>query len=107
MAEYVLAFKEGHPPATPEDGQVFMKAWGDWLGKLGDKIVNPGSPLGTPKALSTDGSVAEGQAAMNGYAIIKAGSMDEAVELAKACPIFTLDASMDIYEALDPQMSQP
>jgi len=105
MAEYVLAFKEGHPPATPEEGQVFMKAWGDWLDKLGNKIANPGAPLGPPKSLNSDGDVSDGQPAMNGYAIIKADTMDEAVELAKGCPIFTLDASMDIYEALDPQMS--
>ncbi len=58
--------------------------------------------MGMYMLLSPDGAVSDGPAGppASGYSLIKAGSMDEAVEMAKGCPVKLSDASISIFEVL-------
>ncbi len=56
-------------------------------GGLGDALVNPGTPLGVTKVVSSDGVIdGERSGRLTGYSIVQADSMDAAVEMAKSCP---------------------
>ena len=50
-------------------------------------MVNPGSPLGMSKTVSSGGVADDGGSnPLLGFSIVKADSMDAALEMAKGCP---------------------
>jgi hypothetical protein len=100
MKEFMFVYKSGDPnwapPSTPAEKQAVMAKWGGWLESLGKKgqLVSGGSPLEFGgKRLKKDGVVTDIAASefkelVSGYSIIKAESYDEAVKIARECPIF-------------------
>ncbi len=71
--------------SSPEDMKAGMAEWMAWSEKAGDKLVDFGTPLGNPKDVTSSGASAS-DSDVNGYTIIQAESMDEAVELLKQHP---------------------
>jgi len=107
MQKYMFLFRGGdaaRAAASPEDMQKHLAKWGAWFKGLGDKgqFVG-GEPLeftgkvlsGTKKTLS-DGPFAEAKDLVGGYAIVKATSLDDAVEIARGCPIFEHDGVLEV-----------
>ncbi len=97
MGKYVYIYYAG----TASDGGN-AEEWGKWFGQLGDKLVDGGNPFGEGgQAISKDGVMAVKDHPATGYSIVKAGSMDEATELAKGCPLMSAkDGAVCVYEAL-------
>jgi hypothetical protein len=99
--DYLLLYSGGEMPEGEEAQAAVMKAWTDWMGGLGDAMKDGGNPF-TPaaKSISPEGSVSDGPAGSmaSGYSIIKADSLDRAVELAKGCPVLQGGASITVYE---------
>jgi hypothetical protein len=99
MANYVLAFRGGGVPATEEERQQAMAAWGAWFGGLGNAVVDTGNPFGDSRSLASDGSDSNGNGSgLSGYTILSAGDMDEAVGQARGCPLLQSGGSIDVYE---------
>ncbi|HZE85423.1 MAG TPA: YciI family protein [Puia sp.] len=98
MEEFVLLFrldiltKEAQP--SPELMQVYMKQYQDWVGGIAaqNKFVG-GKGLSTEgrvlksNNIITDGPFAEIKESIAGYIMIRAADFDEAVSLAKDCPM--------------------
>ncbi len=101
MANYVLVYHGGAMPQTPEEGAKVMKAWTDWFGTLKDALVDGGNPASRTKTIAANGSVSDDAAGPTGYSIIKAGSLDEAVALAKGCPVLQGGASVQVVETFE------
>lgn len=101
MAKYVLLYRGGGMPQNQEETDRVMAAWGDWFGKLGPAVADPGNPSTTSKTISTDGSVSAGSASISGYSIISAGSLDEAVDLAKSCPVLAGGSAIEVVETFE------
>ena len=104
MANYLLLYHGGGTPESPEEQGRVMQAWGEWMGKLGDKLVDGGNPTTTSKRIDGSGNVsASSGEPVTGYSVIKADSLDEAVELSKGCPIFLgpRPATIDVYETFE------
>ena len=101
MANFLLVYHGGGMPATEAEQQKVMADWGAWFGKLGPAVVDPGNPT-APKAknISSDGSVHDGAVgtAATGYSILKADSLSQSVELAKACPVLKSGGKISVYE---------
>ena len=84
---------------SPEDMQNHMQKWFQWVDELKTKAIYVGGESLTPtgktisgkKALITDGPYAESKELVGGYFVVKANSLDEAVEIAKGCPILEFD----------------
>lgn len=104
MANFVLLFSGGKMPEGEAETQMVMDAWGKWMGKYQDSIVDAGNPF-TPaaKTISGDGSVDDGPVGTpaTGYTIIKANSTDSAIDIAKECPVFLGGAKISVYEVFD------
>ncbi len=104
MNTYLLLYSGGGMPETEEETKAVMDAWGAWMGSIGDALVDGGNPF-TPsaKSISPDGAVTDGPVGSmaSGYSLIKAGSMDEAVEMAKGCPVKLGGASISIFETFE------
>lgn len=79
--------------------QEIMEAWGKWFASIGNKMVDPGNPLGPGREVSHSGTkdLPMGIESLTGYCVINADSLDEAEKVAKGCPIIT---SVRVYEAM-------
>jgi hypothetical protein len=98
MANYLLTFHGGSMPETKEAQDQVMAAWTNWFGTLGDALVDGGNPISNSKAISPDGSLMDATSAPSGYSIIKADSLDSAVELSKGCPVLAGGAAVVVSE---------
>jgi hypothetical protein len=92
--------------ASPEEMQARMQLWMDWMGGIAaqNKLVDRGNRLtGTGKVLKdravvSDGPYTEIKESIMGYSLVKAGSLEEAAEMAKGCPIFKIGGSVEVRE---------
>jgi len=102
MANYLLVYHGGAMPETPEENAKVMKAWTDWFGVLGDKLVDGGNPVSQTRTIATDGSVSDGASnRATGYSVIKADNLDAALSLAKGCPVLGGGASIEVAETFN------
>ncbi len=101
MANFVLFYSGGSMPETKAEQAAVMQAWGAWYGRLGSAVVDGGNPF-TPKAkrIASNGTVSDGPVGTmaSGYSIIKADSLNAAVEMAKGCPVLQGGAQISVYE---------
>src|SRR5438093_9740536 len=90
---------------SPEQMQQAMKRWTDWkdtleknghIKQLGERLDATGKVVrGKAKAV-TDGPYVEVKDFIQGFMFAEAKDMDQALELAKACPILEGDGSVEI-----------
>lgn len=101
MANFVLLYSGGSMPESQAEQAQVMQAWGAWFGKLGTDLVDGGNPF-TPaaKSIASNGTVHEGPVGTlaSGYSIIKADSLDSAVEKARGCPVLLGGGQITVYE---------
>lgn len=100
---------EWHLNTPPEEMKASMEEWEKWMTSLSEqgKLVSGGSPLHyagkrvTPKGVVTDIAASEFKELVSGYSIVSASSVDEAIELAKSCPIMHYpDIIVEVREVL-------
>ncbi|HZP55239.1 MAG TPA: hypothetical protein VFB03_00500 [Candidatus Saccharimonadales bacterium] len=78
-----------------------MDEWKAWFGKLGDKIVDTGNPFKGGKAVMKSGVSDVKDPVPTGYSIVKAESLDEAIEMSKGCPsLGSDDGAVCVYETM-------
>jgi hypothetical protein len=84
-------------PATPPDAS--HEGWPEWFAKLGEGLVDRGSPIAGGTARRGDGSTSDPAARLNGYSIIQAKGLDEALSLVSDHPFLTQgdDYSVDVH----------
>lgn len=98
MEEFVLIMRhpDGKALVSPEQMQAWMKQTMDWLGGIAaqNKLVSQGNGLSfedarvvRPNNVVTNGPFGEIKETIGGYIIVRADSVDEAVEFAKGCPV--------------------
>lgn len=98
MKEFILIFRHqnGHEVASPEQIQVWMKQTMDWLNGIrakgkydgqGNGLLFEESAVVGYNGMVTNGPFGEIKETIGGYVIVKADSVDEAVEFAKGCPV--------------------
>ncbi len=94
MTKFLLIYHGGKPPETPEEKDRVMAEWGKWFESLGDGLVDPGNPVGLPKAIG--GEVSD---PATGFSMIQADDHDAAVEMAKGNPMVNDDGTrIEVYE---------
>ncbi|HXT38576.1 MAG TPA: YciI family protein [Candidatus Angelobacter sp.] len=105
--DYLYLFRGGADPKqmSPEQMQQNMNQWFAWIGDLrGKGKFKAGEPLGDEgKVLSgkkgqtvTDGPFVEGKEEVGGYLIVSAKDMMEAVEMARGCPIYANNGTVEV-----------
>ena len=78
-----------------------MQAWTDWFGTIGSALVDGGNPASRTKSIAATARSATTPSGPSGYTIIKAGSIDEAVGIAKGCPVLQGGASIQVVETFE------
>jgi hypothetical protein len=101
MANFVLLYSGGSMPESQAEQAAVIQAWTAWYTELGGAVVDPGNPF-TPvaKSVASDGSVHDGPAGSmaSGYTIVKADSLDAAVQMARHCPVLQGGAQISVFE---------
>ncbi len=97
MDEFILIFRheDGQKVASPEQIQHWMKQTRDWMGGIAaqNKLVGGnGLPFDEAKVVRhnnivTNGPFGDIKETIGGYIIVKAESVEEAVEFAKGSPV--------------------
>ncbi len=101
MPNYIIAYHGGKQPESPEQGAEHMAKWKSWIAGLGDAAVNPGTPLSSTRIVSSSGVSDDGGSnPMSGYSIVKADSMDAALEMARACPFLDTGGTLEVAEMM-------
>ena len=108
MANFMYLFRS-NPTAyrsmSPEQMQQTMKKWMDWkdrleknghIKQLGERLDGTGKVVrGKTKAVA-DGPYVEVKDSIQGYMLVAATDMDQALELARDCPILERDGTVEI-----------
>ncbi|WP_298968713.1 YciI family protein [uncultured Roseobacter sp.] len=90
MPEFVFAYHGGKTPDTEEEGAKVMAAWQAWFEGMGKAVVNPGNPVGMSKTVTAEGVEDHGGAnPLSGFSVVAAADIDEAIDMAKGCPMVT------------------
>ncbi|QEC53429.1 hypothetical protein EDD80_103183 [Anseongella ginsenosidimutans] len=98
MDEFMLIFRheDGSKVASPEQIQVWMEQTMDWLGGIAaqNKLVNQGNGLSFDASrvvkhgnVVINGPFGDIKETIGGYVILRAASLEEAVDFAKGSPV--------------------
>jgi hypothetical protein len=97
MNEFILIFRhpDGMKVASPEQIQVWMKQTMDWIATISAKnkfVSGTGLPFDDAKVVHhnnivTNGPFGDIKETIGGFIIVKADSVEEAVEFAKGSPV--------------------
>jgi len=101
MDEFILIFRhqDGNKIASPEQIKIWMKQTKDWMNGIasqnklvgGNGLLFEESRVVRPKNVVIYGPFGIINETIGGYIIVKAVSVDEAVEFAKGCPVLQGD----------------
>jgi hypothetical protein len=103
VSKYLLLYRGPATPMedfTPEQSAEQMKAWGDWMGRVGSALVDGGAPFGQRTAVSDDGT-SPAPSDQNGYTIVEADSIDGARALTDGHPFLSEGKgrfTIDVFE---------
>jgi len=115
MSKFMFVFRGGGyatPGATsPTELQQHLAKWNAWTNGLlaAGRLVHA-QPLEHPPTgktvrgrdkVVTDGPYAESKDLVSGTLVVEAASLQEATELARDCPIFEFDGSVEVRPVLN------
>lgn len=98
-------------PATPmeeftqEQSAEQLRAWGEWMERVGSALVDGGTPFGARTAVADDGS-SPAPSDQNGYSIVEADDLEAARGLVKGHPFLAEGKgrfSIEIFELVPMQ----
>jgi hypothetical protein len=109
MKDFLFVFRTDYtafPAGAAEEAQAMTKRWMDWIGGIAaqNKLVERGNRLDhsgkvvKSNNVVTNGPFIEIKESIGGYTIVKATSYDEAVEMAKNCPILATGGNVEVRE---------
>lgn len=107
MSKYLLIYRdsaEPRPQPSPEEMQGFLQMWDGWFKQFGSQIVDQGDglmPTGRvlqPGGVVADGPYVEAKEMIGGFSVVEANSYDQAVEIARSCPIAVIGGAIEIRE---------
>jgi len=112
MKEFLLVFRneknESGQQPTSEQMQAVLNHWKQWItdiakqGRYGgtNRLLSEGKTI-KPGRVISDGPHMEVKEMIGGYLIVKANSLDEAVELAKDCPNLTYGGNVEVRSVIN------
>lgn len=97
----IFRHEDGQKVASPEQIETWMKQTMDWIGKIaaqnkfsgGNGLPFEDARVVWPKNIVTNGPFGEVRETIAGYVIVKADSVEEAVEFAKGSPVLQGDGN--------------
>ena len=102
MEKFMIAYCGGNQPSSQEEGMAQMGKWKTWVEGLGDKVINPGTPLPVSKIVTSSSVKDDDDSnAMKGFAVVKAESMEAAVEIAQSDPFLENGGTIRVSQMME------
>jgi hypothetical protein len=104
MADFIYLFRGGMAQSSPEQMQQEMQKWRLWIEELGkkghyksgDPLDRAGKVVSGKQKVVTDGPYAEAKDLVGGYLMVAAENIAQAADLAKGCPIFDNNGTVEV-----------
>lgn len=109
MSKFMYIFRGGgivvQPPPSPAEIGVHLAKWTAWVDGLTKAehteshpppLENGGKTVRGSSKTVTDGPYAEAKDLVSGILMISAASLEAAVELARGCPIYEYNGSVEV-----------
>ncbi|WP_298145742.1 YciI family protein [Flavobacterium sp.] len=107
--KFMLVFRGGntHPQnAFSKEAKEYIQYWMTWMQDLGEKgilvggenLERTGKQVSGKSKVVTDGPFIQDKEMINGYLIINAKDINEAIEIAKGCPIFKENGKVEVRQ---------
>lgn len=110
MKEFMMIFrteKSDQPMPSPEQMQVMVKQWNDWIGGIAaqGKFVATNALGMEGQTVSSNGVISDGPYAelkeiVGGYMIVKADNLQDAVKLSEGCPTLAIGGSVEVRDVM-------
>lgn len=105
MPDFMFVYHGGGRPESEEAQKETMARWGAWMEKNQSSLVNPGNPVGMSKTVTANGVEDNGGPnPTSGFTIVKADSIDAAVDIAKSNPILADGGTVEVAELYNIEM---
>ena len=108
MPQFMLLIRGGDPDSaiSPEEMQAIIQKYVNWAGSLRDqkrlvgseKLADGGRLLSVKDGQITDGPFTETKEAVGGYFTVEAASYEEAVTIARDCPVFERGGQVEVRQ---------
>jgi hypothetical protein len=107
MSKFIFIFRGGaaeNPGMSPAEMQAHVRKWYEWSDALsakggrvqGQPLEPGGRTIRGKDRVVTDGPYAETKDLVTGSMSVDAASLEEAVEMARGCPVFELGGSVEV-----------
>lgn len=95
MKRFLLLY---NGPATPPEAS--HEGWPEWFDKIGDALVDLGSPMVNGVALRGDGSTSEKTTSLNGFSVVQAEDREGVLDLIADHPFVLLgrEYAIEVFE---------
>lgn len=113
--KFMLIFRGGavsRGDLSPTELQAHVVKWYSWSDELtsqgrrvvGTALDNRGVTVHGHERMVTDGPYAESKDLVTGSMVIEAASLEDAVEVARTCPTYEFDGSVEVRPVQDQQL---
>jgi hypothetical protein len=95
MAEFIFTYRTpaDYTPGAPDE----IAAWNAWFQGMGSQLRDLGKPVFNRATVGDSGDGAR----LGGYSLVTAENLDEALTLAKGCPIVAAGGGVEVGELAD------
>jgi len=111
MKDFLLIFRTDYnviQQRSEDQAEANMKQWMDWLGDISskNKLIDRGNRLDNsgrmvkPNDVVTNGPYSDIKESIGGYSLIKADNYEDAVAMAKGCPVLKMGGNVEVREIL-------
>lgn len=113
MKEFILNFRMAAEMASyqpsPEEMQQSLAQWQAWIGNIvqsgnfvsTQQLENGGRVVSQGGSVVTDGPYVELKEMLGGNLVVKAETIDQAVELAKGCPVLQFGGNVEVRPVMN------
>lgn len=110
MADYAFLFRGRDLSGSPDEVQKALSTWRAWFDRMAQNghLKDPGHPLTDSRTVVSgrkrtvnDGPFVETKDIIAGFIVITATNLEQAIELAKECPILDVEGSVEVCPIAD------
>jgi hypothetical protein len=98
MAKFLVTYHGNGSPA-PDEMPAAQAAFGKWLQKAGQAVVNPGAPLAFAGQVATGSPVPRSE--IGGYSILEAASPEAAIALLRDHPFVQRGGTLQVSRQIE------